>query len=408
MPEHIVAIDAARLRNRVTELRLRQWWIAEQLGIDRKTVARWLGGQVRTMRADNAAALAEVLRCAVADFERRDGDADLASPDDQRAAGLALAAGTLLERLGPVGEWDVAERLIRASAVPDLPPHVLAALYNQLCVACWRQSRMTEAESHNQRAMALVERCGDLALRADALASRANLAHWRGDSALAQATYREALTLRAHIAPARHAGLRNNLGASLYECGDFAAGRIELEASLDEFRLVGTPMQLSIARTHLALLDLRVDDVAGARVHADWSRRHAQEGGYQRGLAMVELLRAEIAGREGRFGDARQALRDGLARFASLGIDEGLNREIAARVHRLLGETDAARAAVAAGLAVSAGFPLQAAHLHFEAACIEHAAGDVPAGRAAARRARDGFEACGAATWAGAARRLAD
>jgi hypothetical protein len=42
----LLPIDTTALRNRVAALGLRQWWLAEQLGVDRRTVLRWINGQV--------------------------------------------------------------------------------------------------------------------------------------------------------------------------------------------------------------------------------------------------------------------------------------------------------------------------------------------------------------------------
>src|SRR3954471_5490054 len=129
-----LTLNGAWLRNRVAELGLKHWWLAEQLGVDRKTVQRWLNGPVRTIRAENARALAGVLGCRVEALLLHDEAAGLATPDDQAHAATLLAAGRLIERLGPVGDWDVIESLIKATVVPQLPLHVLATLYDQLCI----------------------------------------------------------------------------------------------------------------------------------------------------------------------------------------------------------------------------------------------------------------------------------
>ena len=135
----VLTLNTSWLRNRLAQLGLRQWWLAEQLGVDRKTVLRWVNGQVRSIQPAKAQALASVLNCSVDELLLHDAAAQLATAEDQRAAGLALAGSTLIDRLGPVGEWDVIEQLVKAAAVPDLPLHVLGRLYHQLCVACWRR-----------------------------------------------------------------------------------------------------------------------------------------------------------------------------------------------------------------------------------------------------------------------------
>lgn len=396
MTDAAFTLDSARLRNRIAELGLKQWWLAEQLQVDRKTVVRWVNGQVRTLQHGNAVALAAVLQCRLDQLELPRSGIDLATPRDQHDAGRLLATSQLLERLGPIGEWDVAESLIRAVAVPGLPVHVLGELHNRLCVACWRQGKMVQAQAANDAALELAERCGDQALRAGALASRANLLHWRGEGGAAQATYRQALALSTYLEPAAAAGLRSNLGACLYENGEHEAGRSELEAALAELQWQGSGMQLSVAHTHLAILALRLQQPTPAELHARDAERHAQAADYRRGLAMTALLHADVASCRGQHEAAAEALARGLERFATLHIDEGLNHEFAARVQRRARALDAAAQAVQRGLAVSTEFPLQAAELRLEQALIAQARGDADGAQQALQAACRGFIACGA------------
>ena len=57
-----ITLNSAWLRNRVAELGLKQWWPAEQIGVDKKTVIRWLHGHVRSIQPANAAARSEERR----------------------------------------------------------------------------------------------------------------------------------------------------------------------------------------------------------------------------------------------------------------------------------------------------------------------------------------------------------
>ena len=401
-----VALNSAWLRNRVAELRLKQWWLAEQAGVDKKTVVRWLHGHVRSIRAENARALAGILGCTVDDLTLHDELAELATEADQAEAAALLASGALIDKLGPVGEWNVIETLIKAIAVPQLPVHVLATLYDQLCVACWRQSKLAAAQTYNDAALALGERCGDKALIASALRSKANLLHWRGDCELAQRTYRECLALGPFLDAAALASTHNNLGASLYETGEFDTGRAELLQALSLLRLGGTPMQLSIARTQLAILALRCGDAETANEHADWSAAHAAQGGYARGEAMAELLRAEIAARRGNADGALVHLAEGQRRFAALSIEEGLNEEFAGRTLRLIGRLADAQSALQRGLGWAQAFPLERAHLLLELARVRAIAGDREGARAAADEAHALFTQCGAPRMAQACHRV--
>lgn len=401
-----VTLNSAWLRNRVAELRLKQWWLAEQAGVDKKTVVRWLHGHVRSIRIDNARSLAGILGCTVDELRLHDELAELATEADQAEAAALLASGALIDKLGPVGEWNVIETLIKAIAVPQLPVHVLATLYDQLCVACWRQSKLAAAQTYNDAALTLAERCGDKALIASALRSKANLLHWRGDCERAQRTYRECLALGPFLDAAALASTHNNLGASLYETGEFDAGRAELLRALSLLRLGGTPMQLSTARTHLAILALRCGDAEAATGHADWSAAHAAQAGYARGEAMAELLHAEIAARRGNADDALMHLAEGRRRFAALSVEEGLNEEFAGRTLRLIGRLADAESAVQRGLGWAQAFPLERAHLQLELARVRTLAGDREGARAAADVAHALFTQCGAPRMAQACHRV--
>ncbi len=401
-----ITLNSAWLRNRVAELRLKQWWLAEQAGVDKKTVVRWLHGHVRSIRVDNARVLAGILDCCIDDLMLPDARAGLATEADQARAAELLASGALIDKLGPVGDWDVIETLIKATAVPGLPAHVLAALYNQLCVACWRQSKLGPAQTYNDAALALAERCGDKALIAAALQSRANLQHWRGECGLAQQTYRQCLALAPYLDEVALANTHNNYGASLYETGELDAGHAELLQAMSLLRLRGTPMQLSIARSHFAILALRRDDVQAAQEHALWSETHAEQAGYRRGVAMAALLRADVAARRAETTHALDRLAEGRRRFAELRIEEGLNEEIAARVLRLAGRLDDAQAAIQRGLACSEAFPLEQAQVQIEHARLHLALADRVGALAALDAARMLFERCAATRMVEACHRM--
>ncbi len=355
----LLTLNATALRNRVAQLGLRQWWLAEQLGVDRRTVLRWVNGQVRSIAPDRAEALAGVLGCPVTELLLHEPTTQLASPDDQRRAGQALAASQLLDRLGPVGEWDVAEQLIRAAAVPDLPVDVLGRLHHQLSVACWRQDKLAEAAAHNAAALDLATRCGDRALLADALGSRANLSFWRGDLGEATARWERALALSPWLTPRQRGALHSNLGAARVDTRQPEAGRQHLLAALACFEQDGTPMNHAIPHGNLALLALQEGDTAALADHSQRARQHAQRADYRRGLAFSDLLDAVATAHRQDRAATQALLARGQAAFAAQGIAESLNHRLAAEAWWALGDVEAARAAADCALRLSAGFPVE-------------------------------------------------
>jgi DNA-binding Xre family transcriptional regulator len=104
-----IILNSIFLKNKVTELGIKQWWLAEQVGVDRKTVIRWLQGQVKSIQLENAEALAKILNCRIEDLSLESEADQLASMEDQKIAAQLLTTSSLLEKLGPIGEWNVIE-----------------------------------------------------------------------------------------------------------------------------------------------------------------------------------------------------------------------------------------------------------------------------------------------------------
>ncbi len=150
------------LQARVLELNLKQWWLAEQVGVDRKTVTRWLNGQVQQIQPENARALAQVLGCLVTDLCNAGAELELATSEDQKNAAQHLQTNSsLVDKLGPMGEWPLIESLLKATLVPELPLATLGDLYAQLTVASWRQNKMSQAEAYNEQTLSIADRCHD-------------------------------------------------------------------------------------------------------------------------------------------------------------------------------------------------------------------------------------------------------
>lgn len=390
-------LNSVFLKNRIAELGIKQWWLAEQIGVDRKTVNRWIQGKVKSVQPQNAEALAKILNCEPAALALEDEADQLATVDDQQTAARLLANSSLIEKLGPIGEWDVIEGLLKATVVPHLPLNILGELYNQLTVASWRQSKIDQAEIYNRKAEEIALKSGDKAVLAGALISKANLLSWRGQVDRAVGVYRECLTLEKFIEPVAMASAYSNLGAVLAQAGDLDAGQVFLERALDLFALHGTAMNTSIVWCHLAMLFLEKGDSVSADRACEMSISFAQRDPYARGLAMGNLIRAELLALQNRKPESLAMLRSGLDQFSKLGIEEGLNYEFAGRIARHLDEPIESIRFLEKGIAISTDFPMALAALRAELAktlmlFVERRAEALEQ----ARKAAELFEACGA------------
>lgn len=392
----LMTLNIVFLKNRLQELGLKQWWLAEQMGVDRKTVSRWVQGQVRSIQLENAQTLANILQCKVEDLSVVDESQQLASIVQQKQAAEMLLDSSIVEKLGPLGEWNVIESLLKAVVVPNLPENVLGELYNQLCVASWRQSKMAQAKIFNHKAEEIGQKTGDKELIAKALLSKANLLSWDGQVQAAVTAYRECLTYSNYIEEKTVGAIHSNLGAVLYEAGYVQEGRPHLDKAIKIFEFHGRPMNLSIAWGHMARVAILEKHIEQAEILCQKSIEFAKVDDYKRGLEFGHLLRAEIFALQGRREEALVAMNLGLHGFSAQRIVEALNFEIAGRVQRLCGNLSESEALLQLGVECGQGYPLYLARVFQEMALTLNEAGQTAKSKEYLKKATDLLEACGA------------
>ncbi|MEK7355717.1 MAG: hypothetical protein AAB250_04680, partial [Bdellovibrionota bacterium] len=217
---------------------------------------------------------------------------------------------------------------------------------------------------------------------------------------------RECLTLEAFVEPRSLGAVYSNLGAVLYESGELDAGESNETAAIEIYMFSGKPMNLSIAWCHVAMVQLQKDDLTRAWEACERSISFARQDDYRRGLAMGELIRAEIFARRGDGSEARAALESAFRQFSNLNIEEGLNYEFAGRVVRLIGNRDESIRYLEKGISISAEFPMALAGLHVELA-RSLATSDPVGAKHMAEKAEEIFRACEAPLRSCAAKMLA-
>jgi tetratricopeptide (TPR) repeat protein len=394
----LATLDAVAAAERVRALGLKRWWLAGRVGVDRKTVTRWLNGRVRRIQPEHLAALALHLRCAPEQLVLRDPAESVATAAEQAEAARMIERERLIDVLGPLGKWRALEGLIRASARPELPLPLLGDLYNQLSIAAWRQSHLDRAQAYAGKALAVGERCGSEAVTAAALLNAATIASYRGQP-------REAITLyRRVLAAARRLDDRllaakavANLGSAHHDLGEFAVAVRWQRRALAGFKSLARPMNSAIAWLNIADALARSGRGPEAAAAVSHGERDARRAGYRRALADAALLRASLAADRGRLDEARAFLADARRVFAALGIREAPEHEIAARLCRLDGDLDGAERHLAVALPLAEAFPAERARLLRERGGLEHQRGRSRQARAAYAEAETIHRAMGAA-----------
>jgi tetratricopeptide (TPR) repeat protein len=356
------------LKNRLAEEGIKQWWLAEQVGVDRKTVTRWIQGQVKSIQPENAEALCRILKCDVNQLCLQSEADQLATAEDQKAAAELLTQSSLIDKLGPIGEWNVIESLLKAILLPNLPLDVLGQLYNQLTVASWRQSKIDQAEIYNKKALDIADKLQDKTIKAQALLSRGNIFSWRGQISKSIETYKSALQYSKFIEPKTVAATYSNLGAVFYESGQLNLAEEFERKSIELFHFHGTPVNLSISFGHLARIYLLKKDYENAKSCTEKSISFATQDNYRRGLCLGSLLLSEVSARKNEFTQAKKYLEDALAGYQDLKIEEGLNYEFAGRISRLIGDLENSKAYLEKGITLSQDFPIELAGVYAELA----------------------------------------
>jgi tetratricopeptide (TPR) repeat protein/DNA-binding XRE family transcriptional regulator len=389
-------INATELKKIAAEKKLKQWWIAEQLGVHRKTVVRWMNGRVRRTTPDLARALSELLGCSL-DRIIVTSEAELfATVSDQKAAAEILRTSTLMDRLGPAGEWDTVETVLKAVLLSDLPADAYGDLLNNLSIACWRQSKIPQASAYAERAREVGDRAGRPSVYANALLNIANIQSWNGRTLRALNTYRECLSYDIALEPRRLGAALNNTAAVLWEAGRTDESIRYLDRAIRVFAEHGRGMNRSIAHAQRAIILLEKGEYTEALSSARLARGFAEQDHYGRGRQTAILIEAEAHAAEGRFASARDGVRSALEKSGKPEIMEPLIYEIAARALRRSGYLDEAQTLIDRGLTYAHGFPVSEAALLREQGLVRAAAGHGAGARNSWSRARHLYARCGA------------
>lgn len=385
------------LGRRVEVLGLKQWWIARELGVTRKTVSRWLTGKVKRAARENLVALAELLDCELETITERDEADVLATREEQSVAARLIQERGLTELLAPTDEWALAESLIKASMQPDLPLRSLGQLYCSLSLVTWRQGRYDEARGYADRAMELAHRCEDAAIAGRARLQLAVIAHYTGRVPEARDLYEQCIA-RPELLESRaaHASGLSNLGTIHRALGDFEES---VRAQREAIRIFGEaekPLNLAIAFVSLAIVRVEAGAFDEALAALDQADEYARSSNYRRGLQTHPIYRADALTLRDGPGDREQAralVVEHLPAVTEHAIFDLTSYEITARVQRRVGDFAAARAALDAGLARSAELPEIHGFMRMEEARRQIASGDDPTAAVAAAAAA--FDAAG-------------
>jgi tetratricopeptide (TPR) repeat protein len=357
-------LNIAFAGDRLRELGLKQWWIADQLGVDRKTVARWFNGQVKRIQRDNLLKLARCLECESESLILRDETESLATKAEQSKAALLIQKESLIDTLGPPGQWRILESLIKATMQPDLPLPILGELYNQLSIAAWRQSEIRKGERYAIKAHEIGVRCRSNSIIATAKLNLATIKSFQGQLSRALELYAECLELSRFLEDDLTRGkATSNYGAVCLDAGN-PSGAIEWQRrAIEIFKKIERPMNEAIAWLGLADALGEGGDLDQALSACQSAEELSRTANFRRGNADAALFKCEIYTKLGEISQALVEIDRARKQFSSLNIRESRLEEAAARLARLNERYDEAATLLAKAWKIAKGFPVSQTRL---------------------------------------------
>lgn len=353
--EDTVRLNTHFLVRRIEVLGLKQGWVADQVGVARKTVSRWVTGKVKRIERTSGDALAEVLSCTLDDLLA--SDPVLATKEEQKVAARLIQEHDLLELLSPTDNWQLAESLIKASIQPDLPLADVGRLHNLLSIACWRQGKYDSAREHAQRAFEIGGRSSEHSVVLGALTNTAVVDSLCGNLGSALATYERCLEHPESFESMRdQAKVLSNLGDAYRSFLRFDESVEAQLKSIELFEELGLDLNLAISQVSLGACLCEAGRFAEAGAAYARGAGHAERAGYTRGVDCAPFYEADVLTLSGDEAGARSLIDAALPTLSKhLVYDLGCHA-IAARVYRRAQNWDAAKSQVDEGLRRSVAF----------------------------------------------------
>ena len=100
MQRQTVLLNNEALSRIIAEREVKQWLLARRIGVDRKTITRWITGKTQRISRDNITRLAEVLECSIEALTVKDTLEALGTREDRWAAARQLRDNDLVNMVG--------------------------------------------------------------------------------------------------------------------------------------------------------------------------------------------------------------------------------------------------------------------------------------------------------------------
>lgn len=319
----LVLLNQSVIEGRLNELELKQYWVAEQLGVAPRTVARWLNGDVKRVRRDMVERLASILEVPVTRLIATDEDEIYASRESQDEVARLFADDSLLKIFNAVHHWSAFEHMIRSVLHPQLPVHHLGMLYAMLCYGKCREGQNDSAIRYGEKALQLGEQHNDPMVIARAAGELAVAYGYLGDFVRAKERFQRLQMVQSALDPDFSMHLALNFSTVWGALGEHDEAMRCIDNAISQFtdhraddRLASACLIRGAHRVYLEDLEQAAKDLMQAlKIGRTLQQKKTISYAYCY-LAQVEALQGEISGAEEHFKLAQQG-------FLAIGLPVG-------------------------------------------------------------------------------------
>ena len=160
MEIHTVAINRSFLMEAIQKQELKQYWIAEMVGVHRVTLSGWLSGRICRVKRSRVSRLAEIIGCEFEQLVLKDRPKAVKELDRKKVFDQ-MDGSSLGSILSTLGHDDLYENLISLVIAPDMSREQLCRAHTALAQAQMKQGKFSlnldEATSNtNQKVLTIL------------------------------------------------------------------------------------------------------------------------------------------------------------------------------------------------------------------------------------------------------------
>lgn len=375
--KNTIAINAHFINNRIKELGLKRSWLAEKIGVDKKTITRWTTGKVKRIAEYNAKALAKCLKCTV---EELCDDADihfLGTQLDRDLAAKEIISENLLLLLSPTGNWKLVETIIKSTISPGLSQESIGKLYNLLAITKWRMKNYQDARVFAQKALDIGKNIEDKAIYVKALFNIGTIDSIIGKNHMALESYLKCYSLKDSFETTGDtASLCTNLSMVYRDLGYFHESIYYQREAVRLFDLKEKKYNISIAYQCFGYIYTEIGEFERAIENLEKAMDYAQKSNYKAGILIITLYKLDALVLSNKLEEIHDDINGHINEFLSGDYNDYFCFEYIARYYRLIGGLKEAEKVIENSLKKIQDSPMAMASLLHERARLALALND--------------------------------